>query len=46
MRDDVGMSLDVAEGGTAWEGKGVHTDTVSNDLGVIATGPDFPKSWK
>lgn len=33
MRDDVGMSSDVAEGGTARKGKGVHTDTVSDDLG-------------
>ena len=33
MRDDVGMSSDVAEGGTAREGKGVHTDTVSDDFG-------------
>jgi hypothetical protein len=30
MGDNVVMSLDVAEGGTAQEGKGVHTDTVSD----------------
>jgi hypothetical protein len=33
VRDDIGMSSDVAKGGTARKGKGVHTDTVSDDLG-------------
>jgi hypothetical protein len=27
------MSSDIAEGGTAQKGKGVHTDTVSEQLG-------------
>jgi hypothetical protein len=44
VRDDIGISSDVAKGGTAQKGKRVHMNTVSDNLGVVATGPDFSKS--
>jgi hypothetical protein len=54
--DDEVMSSDVTEGGTVREragkshkGQGIHTGEPGNNLGVIATEPDFRRagnSWK